>query len=285
MAIEKMKSQSQLQQNLADLLSPLKSEAGSLAQALKGGVAASICLQRLGEGLTFIGGSPMAPANFRWPLDKPGHKMTFVAQLDFNSLPPLPSMPNEGFLLIFRAHNRATILPKERHSFNLAYLPEASRDKLQIHEGPILGEPNYLTGSATFTINPDANWLDGLIETHFKANPESKAKLLDGLCQWTRDFNQSAIPPGCHQMGGYKSGLNELKEMASFSASGITYSPERASDWHYKHLIEHCQDYKLFLNLDERVTGANSEESTVCILAKDEDIAIKSFEHAWLFCS
>lgn len=53
--------------NLADLLSPLKSEAGSLAQALKGGVAASICLQRLGEGLTFIGGSPMAPANFRWP--------------------------------------------------------------------------------------------------------------------------------------------------------------------------------------------------------------------------
>jgi hypothetical protein len=83
--------------------------------------------------------------------------------------------------------------------------------------------------------------------------------------------------------GGYISSLNELKEMASFSASGITYSPERASDWHYKHLIEHCQDYKLFLNLDERVTGADSEESTVCILAKDEDIAIKSFEHAWLF--
>lgn len=57
-----------------------------------------------------------------------------------------------------------------------------------MHEGPILGEASYLTGNATFTINPDANWLDGLIETHFKANPESKAKLLDGLCQWTRRF-------------------------------------------------------------------------------------------------
>ncbi len=284
MAIEKMKSQSQLQQNLAELLSPLKNEAGSLAQALKSGVAATICLQLTDSGLTYIGGNPMAPSNFRWPLDKPGNKMTFVGQLDFKNLPPLPAIPTEGFLLIFRAHNRAAILPKERHSFNLVHLPETNRQDLQKHDGPVLGEPKHLTGSPTFTINTDANWLDKLVQAHSTASPESTAKLLYGLCQWTLDFNQAAVPADCYQMGGYIYGLTELSEMASFSASGITYSPERAGDWHYKHLIEHCQDYKLFLSIDESILGTTSE-SKVSILARDQDLNTKSFEHAWLFCT
>lgn len=48
-----------------------------------------------------IGGRVWLPASERWPVDLKGQPMTFLAQVDFATLPPLPDYPRTGVLQFF----------------------------------------------------------------------------------------------------------------------------------------------------------------------------------------
>lgn len=48
-----------------------------------------------------IGGPAWLPEGEAWPLDSEGKRMTFLAQVDFAKLPPLPDYPTRGVLQFF----------------------------------------------------------------------------------------------------------------------------------------------------------------------------------------
>lgn len=60
------------------------------------------------EAGSWLGGTPSAPARFRWPRDVDGTPMRFLAQIDLAALRPVPetgqlppSLPSSGALLVF----------------------------------------------------------------------------------------------------------------------------------------------------------------------------------------
>ncbi|MCR2835210.1 YwqG family protein [Parerythrobacter lacustris] len=52
-----------------------------------------------------IGGAVWLPDGAEWPLDRSGKRMTFLAQIDFAELPPLPDYPTSGVLQFFIARD------------------------------------------------------------------------------------------------------------------------------------------------------------------------------------
>jgi uncharacterized protein YwqG len=52
-----------------------------------------------------IGGAVWLPDGSEWPLDRSGKRMTFLAQIDFAELPPLPDYPTSGVLQFFIARD------------------------------------------------------------------------------------------------------------------------------------------------------------------------------------
>ena len=54
---------------------------------------------------TRIGGPVWLPDGEDWPLDRQGKRMTFLAQVDFAAMPPLPDFPTKGVLQFFIARD------------------------------------------------------------------------------------------------------------------------------------------------------------------------------------
>ena len=151
-----------------------------------------IILQAAASGdkvVAVVGSQPELPVDFIWPQDKIGEPMRFVAQIDFAALAStllastlmastLPAgavsaekngaekvaakpaaafaaLPAGGLLSLFCAAQIATMSPKDRKAFHIAYLPQAALDQTR-------SASNRWTvrdDTARLDLGPEANFL------------------------------------------------------------------------------------------------------------------------------
>ncbi|MBU6450625.1 MAG: DUF1963 domain-containing protein [Cyanobacteria bacterium REEB67] len=141
-----------------------------------------IILQAAASGdkvVAVVGSQPELPVDFIWPQDKIGEPMRFVAQIDFAALAStvlagavsaekngaeklaakpaaaFAALPAGGLLSLFCAAQIATMSPKDRKAFHIAYLPQAALDQT-------LSASNRWTvrdDTARLDLGPEANFL------------------------------------------------------------------------------------------------------------------------------
>jgi uncharacterized protein YwqG len=104
-------------------------------------------------GGTRIGGPVWLAAGERWPADRTGKPMVFLAQVDFAAMPRLPDYPTAGVLQFFIAHNDtygADFQRPERGDFRVmwrpAFAPGGRIERNRPHTGAIVGMDSPLEG-------------------------------------------------------------------------------------------------------------------------------------------
>ena len=120
---------------------------------------------RFAPGGSRIGGPAWLAQGERWPADARGQPMTFLAQVDFAALPPLPDYPRSGVLQFFIGRDMnygADYQRANRGSFKVIYRPDfaaagslrsspvriAGTDHLAPIDGTTVTEGVALTGVA-----------------------------------------------------------------------------------------------------------------------------------------
>ncbi len=96
----------------------LPPELTPFAGAIQNSVRPCLRLSRHGDSEqpwnSRLGGEiPYWPADFEYPRNEEGQLLTFLMQIDFSEIPPLPDFPNRGLLQLFINYN---------HSFQVAGL-------------------------------------------------------------------------------------------------------------------------------------------------------------------
>jgi hypothetical protein len=223
---------------------------------------------------------PLLPDNFRYPTCPAANgsgqgTMVCAAQLDFKALigdTAFPG-PRDGLLTIFRDPQRALRHVKDRKSFAFNYMEERARAWLKPGESA-----HTVSGHTVWTMPEDLSLYRRLLEKE-----ELPVELDQGLQNWAASFNTLFMGESKERKaqlyGNNLPDLNELKSMAAFAQSGISYSPQRASDWHYQHLIDEAGHFRLLTKLYEN--GEDKLETIVLI--KAADLVKSDFDKAWLF--
>lgn len=233
---------------------------------------------------------PLLPDNFRYPTCPAANgtgsgTMVCAAQLDFKALigdTAFPG-PRDGLLTIFRDPQRALRHVKDRKSFAFTYMEERARAWLNPGESAHVesghtASGHTASGHTVWTMPEDLSLYRSLLEKE-----ELPVELDQALKNWASSFNTLFMGESKERKaqiyGNNLPDLNELKTMAAFAQSGISYSPQRASDWHYQHLIDEAGHFRLLTRLYEN--GEDKLETIVLI--KDADLAKSDFDKAWLF--
>lgn len=300
MSEENSKLKTLLKEELAAILTPYGAEGEKWAQALKATAGRSVVLVNKEEepsepgtqksNLSRLFGKPLTSGAFRWPRDRQGEPMLFLAQIDCKQLPPLPDYPHEGILAIFKSLTRESLAKgresrsgalKDRQSFYLHYFPEDVRGDLREREDGKCLPPKPLVAASTVFLS--------LERCQPLALPEGDDQLRTQLAAWTEKFNRLSLTKVSGVVGpAYDSAeLAEMKIIASFCASGIGYSLSRKTDWHYSHLVENAKEYEVVLVLSEADSllagGGTGDTGTNYIVMRRQDLIDKRFDRAWLF--
>ena len=90
-----------------------------------------------------IGGAVWLPDGASWPADRSGKRMTFLAQIDFAEMPPLPDYPTSGVVQFFIARDNlygANFENPQQGDFKVIYHEDVSGPG-RLETGPVsLGE-------------------------------------------------------------------------------------------------------------------------------------------------
>ncbi|HMW91957.1 MAG TPA: DUF1963 domain-containing protein [Candidatus Obscuribacter sp.] len=297
MSEENSKLKTLLKEELAAILTPYRAEGEKWAQALKATAGRSVVLvnERAAPGaeedkLSRLFGKPLTSATFRWPRDRQGEAMLFLAQIDCKQLPPLPDYPRDGILAIFKSLTRESLTKgreshsgalKDRQSFYLHYFPEDARGDLREREDGKCLPPKPLLAASTVFLSME--------RCQPLALPEGNDQLRAQLAAWTEKFNRLSLANVSGVVGpAYDSAeLAEMKVIASFCASGIGYNLSRKTDRHYSHLVENAKEYEVVLVLKEGAggldDGGTGNTVTNYIAMRRQDLIEKRFDRAWLF--
>lgn len=299
MSEENSKLKTLLKEELAAILTPYGTEGEKWAQALKATARPSVVLVNASdftpaakgtENLSCLFGKPLTSTAFRWPTDRQGQAMLFLAQIDCKQLPPLPDYPRDGILGIFKSLTRENLVKgkeirspalKDRQSFYLHYFPEESRTDLRERQDGKCLPPTPLSAATTVFLS--------LERCRSLTPPEGNQKLLAQLAAWTEKFNRLSLANVSGVVGAAYDceELTEMKVIASFCASGIGYSVSRKADRHYSHLVENAKEYEVVLVLKEGAggldDGGTGDTVTNYIAMRRQDLIEKRFDRSWLF--
>jgi len=256
------------------------------------------------DGITYhgrLGGAPLLPAGFRWPKDRTGAAMLFIAQFDLRCLDQVDvNCPKEGLLSVFRSQEILTMSPKDRQAFHISYLPQFDNAELQEKHphltaglgegslaGPSLGSELTAWAARTEPVWTVSEQLEDLAcQCHL--SPIEAAQLET----WAQSFNR--LNGGNSLLfADNLAGLAEQKEVCAFAASGISYSPARARDRHYSHLLEDAPNWMLVAKIDEGRLFNNYDDNSgkdrrrvaeTRLLIRRADLELGLFERGWLIC-
>lgn len=299
MSEENSKLKTLLKEELAAILTPYGAEGEKWAQALKATARRSVVLvnnpgdtpeAKGTDNLSRLFGKPLTSKAFRWPTDRQGQAMLFLAQIDCKQLPPLPDYPRDGILAIFKSLTRENLVKgkesrsaalKDRQSFYLHYFPEESRTELKERQDGKCLPPKPLSAAATVFLS--------LERCRSLAPSEDDKQLLAQLAAWTEKFNRLSLADvsGVIDAAYDSEELTEIKVIASFCASGIGYSVSRKADRHYSHLVENAKEYEVVLVLKEGAgvldDGGTGDTVTNYLTMRRQDLIEKRFDRSWLF--
>lgn len=228
-----------------------------------------------GEGL--IGGQPLLPPYFKWPDDRYGQSMLFLAQFDFAHLPVVrDDAPKAGLLTVFRSAAATSLNSKDRKGFHIHCLPESDRKNLAPTEQPEDNELPAFTfeSGLTYTVAQDLDALKKVVDIPFDMQADIE--------NWISSFN-SLSKCQSQLFGTNVSDFNQLQETCAFAFNGISYNPARASDSHYGHLIKEAADWILLARINEReLFGKNHTVQETLVLIREEDMREGHFDRAWM---
>ncbi len=227
------------------------------------------------EGL--IGGQPLLPPYFKWPDDRYGQSMLFLAQFDLSKLPTVrDDAPKVGLLTLFRSAAATSLNSKDRKGFHIQCLPESDRKNLIATEQPENIElPAFSFASGvTYTVARDLDDLKKIVDIPFDMQAD--------LENWIKAFN-SLSKFQSQLFGTNVSGFTQLQETCAFAFNGISYNSARASDRHYSHLVKEAADWILLARINEReLFGDNHTVKETVVLMREEDLKAGHFDRAWM---
>lgn len=247
---------------------------GLVASAITNKVTSNKAISSI-EGL--IGGQPLLPPYFKWPEDRYGHSMLFLAQFDLAHLPTAnPNAPKTGLLTLFRSAAATSLNSKDRKGFHIHLLPESDRKNLALTEQPEnieLPAFNFKSG-LTYTVAQDLGALKKVVDIPFDMQADIE--------NWISSFNSLSKCQG-QLFGTNISGFSQLQETCAFAFNGISYNPARANDRHYDHLVKEAADWILLSRINEReLFGGNHTVQETVVLIRQEDLKEGHFDRAWM---
>lgn len=224
------------------------------------------------------GGKPLLPAYFKWPSDRYGQSMTFIAQFDLariNAAVGSFDLPAEGMLSIFHSAAAAGLTSKDRKAFCINFF-DGDRKTLKSTEQPdeIHLAEQYLKSGLTWTISEDLSLLEKQAELSFD--------VVSQLQNWTKHFNKLS-KCSVQLFGSGINDLQQLQQICAFAASGITYNATRAADHHYSHLVDESADWFALARINEHELfgDAHTVQESV-LMMRQSDFKERLFDRAWL---
>lgn len=173
------------------------------------------------------------------PRDKENENMSYLGSLNLAALGPLPNSTPEfpianTVLHIFRAKNLETLNPKEKGAFALISATFSPAENL-----------SELTALPSWSLIEQEQFLSA---HGFNQYPENFQQAFKSFLS---QFNKLSTGEA-YLLSQHCNKFPQYFKLASFSMSGISYSEQRAQDWHFKHLIDHAQGYKCLAYIDEK---------------------------------
>jgi len=224
-----------------------------------------------------IGGQPLLPPYFKWPEDRYGQSMLFLAQFDLAQLPSVrEDGPKSGLLTLFRSSAATSLNSKDRKGFHIHLVPESDRKNLAPTEQPDgLELPAFSFKSGlTYTVACDLEGLKKIVDIPFDMQADIE--------KWISSFN-SLSKCQSQMFGTNISGFNQLQETCAFAFNGISYNSARAADSHYSHLVKDAADWLLLARINEReLFGENHPVQETVVLIRQEDLQEGHFDRAWM---
>lgn len=232
------------------------------------------------------GDRPFLPPDFAWPQDRAGVAMRLLFQVDFARLTkaapvtdPVDGrgfiLPTEGLLTIFYSDLIFTAPPKDGRSFCINYLPQPSFDQLQKE---IDGDSDYkkIFARPVWTVKPQLDGLDA---------PGLEENIISSIRLWVQKVNAISEGDFGRFLGCESSDMSQDREICAFASGGISYSPARAKDHHYSHLVGQSANWILLAQIAEK--KSSSDQTLHChppahIFISADDLRDRHFERAWL---
>jgi hypothetical protein len=175
------------------------------------------------------------------PRDKENENMSYLGSLNLAALGPLrdaaPKFPIANTVLhIFRAKNLESLNPKEKHAFALIsehFSPAENLSELRaLPSWSLIEQEQFLLAH-------------GFNQNQYPENFQQAFK------SFMSQFNKISTGEA-YLLSQHCNKFPQYFQLASFSMSGISYSEQRAQDWHFKHLIDHAQGYICLAHIDEK---------------------------------
>jgi uncharacterized protein YwqG len=230
------------------------------------------------EAQALAGGQPQLPPYFKWPADRYGQAMIFIAQFDLTKIAGanFADLPDQGILTLFRTPAAPGLTSKDRKAFSINYFGEADRKSLMPTENPdeISLPQHTLESGLTWTISEDLDDLQKEVELPFD--------VLAKLQLWAKSFN-ALSNCGAQLFGAGINSLSLLQQNCAFAAGGITYNAARAADHHYSHLVDEAVDWFALARVNERALFGDAHPVQESILMmRRQDLKERNFDRAWL---
>ncbi len=170
-----------------------------------------------------IGGYPLVPKNFEWPVDKANNKIPFVMQLDFAELTQekcIDNFPNKGKLYVFIDNEKvnATQYPTQGEDFQVFYLNAKDNELVEKKTDIKPYKQRYLKSKSIKTY-PDLSEYDGLYKL-FEDLSDKEKQIYNKKCNnnvgvglvggWSQIFQSSFMEKDEVQLIQFDSVGNEL---------------------------------------------------------------------------
>ncbi|MGD9685074.1 MAG: DUF1963 domain-containing protein [Candidatus Obscuribacterales bacterium] len=247
---------------------------GILARLLKAGKPGNFLIP-LEEGEdpdspVRLGGSPGVALPEPWPCGRQGEPLSLLVEVNLEALPvPSPRGPAAGRLLVFASPDLSGIRKKDRDWFRVMHSGEApdpstssSGRRPRVRRGVVL--PASIEESTCGAIlarlqtdRPEESAVDraAILKGEFEALLKAFQERSQGQGQIFGDFGRA----------GQKACV-----VAAFHANGVSYSPERQEDRHYRHLVDSAADWFAIMRIREKPKwGVTDGEIWLC--ARHED--------------
>lgn len=210
------------------------------------------------------GGSPGVFLTEAWPCDRQGAPLGLMVEINLEALPvPSPHGPVAGRLLVFASADLSRVRKKDRDWFRVMLSGEAPDSSSSSGRRPHVRKGVVLPGSIEESSC-------GAILARLRTEEAGQASRLKSEFEaLVKEFHERSHGQG-QIFGDFgRAGENACIE-AAFHGNGVSYSPERHEDRHYRHLVESGKDWFAIMRIREKSNwGVTDGEIWLC--ARHED--------------
>lgn len=167
--------------------------------------------QKLDLTQSKFGGSPYFPKDYKYPVDRQGKPLIFLAQIYFSSVPHIDTFPHTGLLQFYVADDTMYGLnlddPTDQSSFRVIYFNEVNTENA-LKDFGFLPEFKNTPITQEYTLHFELSWAPvGTEDIHFDTIFDSSSytffrNLGEQGQAIKKEYNQLFSAHG-HKMGGY----------------------------------------------------------------------------------